>query len=377
MKLRKLSEIVASTLAVTCFALAASAAEMDPAAKTHPAAPQSSVDRATVDKLVASYPPRPQLAAQEMMAKYGPPQEASSETLVWHSAGPFKRIMITRVELHHDFPKPHMDFLEHTVDYRVPAEKASALLAYDGSATINRTAGEISARCDLEGHNILTLNLAHDIIAGKKDVKQARMAFGQNVVDDTMGKHPSYVEKLQFNPAKTAGMFPDTPVIPGSPKRVAMSDSGKAGGDGEILGFVGAVDENEVLAAAEAQKKKISGPVLDYAKMLHKEHGRNVADTLKLGQKIGVTPLETPAVDKLRVKGASELAALIPLDGDQFASAYIAAMVKGHAEALDMIDNQLLKNARNDAVKKHLTETRRHVDRHLQEAKKIQSAMKR
>ncbi len=32
----------------------------------------------------------------------------------------------------------------------------------------------MSARCDLEGHNILTLNLAHDIVTGKKTAEEAR-----------------------------------------------------------------------------------------------------------------------------------------------------------------------------------------------------------
>lgn len=332
-----------------------------------------------IKKLVATYPPRPRLAAQEMIAKYGPPQEASSETLIWHKAGPYKRIMVTRMEVPHDFPKPHMDYLEHTVEYNVPLDKTDDLIEFDGSMTINRTAGELSARCDLEGHNILTLNLANDIVTGKTDVKQARTSFSENVIQDMMGKHPSYVETLQFDPSKKAGPFADVPAIPGSPKRAMGADAsamGKAGGEGEIMGFLVAIDENEILAAGEAQKKKVSQPVLDYAKMLHKEHGENVGKTLKLGEKIGVTPMETADVDKLRVKGASELAALVPLAGEEFGSAYIAAMIQGHNEALDMIDNKLLKGAKNADLKKHLTEARGHIAMHLKEAKKIQSGMK-
>ncbi len=45
----------------------------------------------------------------------------------------------------------------------------------------------MSAGCDLEGHNILTLNLANDIVMGKKSADEARKAFGQNVVDDALG----------------------------------------------------------------------------------------------------------------------------------------------------------------------------------------------
>ena len=35
----------------------------------------------------------------------------------------------------------------------------------------------MSARCDLEGHNILTVNLAHDIAMGKKSAEEARKEF--------------------------------------------------------------------------------------------------------------------------------------------------------------------------------------------------------
>lgn len=55
--------------------------------------------------------------------------------------------------------------------------------------------------------------------------------------------------------------------------------------------------------------------------------------------------METAAVDKLRVRGAGELAMLLPLDGEKFAAAYLAAMITGHTEVLDMIDNELLKRA--------------------------------
>jgi hypothetical protein len=128
----------------------------------------ASIDGDTLNKLIADFPPWPRVAALQMRAQYGVPQEATSEQLIWHNAGPFKRITATRAEHHHDFPFPHMDYLEHTIEYCLPVEKAAALSAYDSSLTFDRTRGEMSARCDLEGHNILTLNLAHDIVTGDK-----------------------------------------------------------------------------------------------------------------------------------------------------------------------------------------------------------------
>lgn len=348
-----------------------------------PPAPATPVEKGAADAIVAEWPERPRLGAQMMMAKYGPPHEASPVKLVWHNQGPFKRIMVTRLETNHDFPKPHMDFLEHTIDYRVPSDKSDELLAYDGSVTLSRTNGEMSARCDLEGHNILTLNLAHDIVTGKTDAAGARKAFSDNVVLDMLGKDPAYVTALQFQPMKANVMDADVPTIPGSPKRAAPGGAAPAGaaadaamGDAEVLGFLGAVDDNEIVAAAQAKMEKLSPQVMAYAKMLHEQHGKHAEMTLKLGQQIGVTPLETAAVDKLRVKGAGALAALIPLDGPAFEAAYIAAMVKDHTEVLSMIDGQLMKAATNDAVKKHLAETRAHIAEHLKMAKGLEDATK-
>ncbi len=111
--------------------------------------------------------------------------------------------------------------------------------------------------------------------------------------------------------------------------------------------------------------------MLEYANTLHTEHGKNLGETMTRGQKLDVTPIDTAAVDKLRVKGAGQLAELVPLEGQESANAYLRAMVAGHTEALEMIDTKPLKTAKNDAVKKHLTAFRGHVASHLEKAKQL------
>ncbi len=338
-------------------------------------------DMATINKKIAAWPERPKLGAKQMMAKYGTPQEATAERLVWHNAGPFKRVTVLKLETPHDFPLPHVDYLEHTIAYNVPQDKVGDLIEFDASSTINRTVGELSARCDLEGHNVLTLNLDHDIVTGKKSVEEARKAFGEIVVQDMMGKHPAYVEKLQFTPPTgTAVAFSDQPVIPGSPVRAADTDTaarkardrGKTA-EAEALATVAAIDLNEIGAAASAHKKDISQPVKDYAMQLHQSHGMNIDKTLKLGQQIGATPVITPAVEQLQKKGAGELAAFVQLDGKAFEQAYVEAMVKGHTEALAKLD-MLQKSATNAELKQHLAATRDDVAGHLEKAKALQGA---
>ncbi len=374
MKTDSLLASAACLLAASFVAIGTAASSAQDQASGQSQPPMASVDRAAVDKLIAGWPERPRLGAAQMMAKYGPPQEITAERIIWHDQGPFKRITITRKEDPHDFPMPHMDFMEHTINYDVPAGAADVLTAYDGSCTIDRTKGEMSARCDLEGHNILTLNLAHDILMEKVDYKEAREQFGENVVEDLMGNKPEYVTKLQFEPPTEPAAFADEPTIPGSPLRAGGGDAPTATASGEmsdaeIMGFVVAINMNEILAAAEAEKRKISLQPMEYAKMLHMEHGKNLGQTLKLGEEIDVRPVITPAVDALQVKGAGALAAIVPLEGTEFEQAYLDLMITGHTEALEMIDSKLLANVDNADLKAHLTMTREHVAAHLERAK--------
>lgn len=334
------------------------------------AKPAAGVDREKATRMVAKWSERPRLAAAQMMAKYGNPSEATAEYLIWRDKGPFARIKVQKLEIPHDFPKPHMDYLTHTVRYRVPADKTDELVAFDGSVIPDRTAGELSARCDLEGHNILTLNLANDIVNGKKNVADARKDFGAKVAEDSLGKMPAYVTALQFAPGGAEAADADKSVMPGSPVRPDKAKPA-AGTEAEALGLIVALNENEILAAAEAQSRALSEPVLDYARMLHSEHGANLMTTMKLGQTLATTPVETEAVDMLRRKGAGELAQLTTLTDRAFEKAYVAAMIKGHAEALSLIDGQLSKSAKTEGLRAHLGETRTHIAAHLETAKKI------
>jgi len=371
----RISLLAACVAAVVSLASDAIAAPQEPRPPQSTAAQpdaQGRIERGTVDRIIAAWAARPRLGAQQMLEKYGEPQEASGMALVWHDAGPFKRIAVMNLETPHDFPLPHVDYMEHTISYDVPEDKLADLLVFDGSSTINRTTGEVSARCDLEGHNVLTLNLNHDIVTGKKSVAQARQAFGEIVQQEMMGEKPAYITALQFKPAAaSAAMFSDEPVIPGSPVRAADA-KGTASGDAVVLATVTMIDRNEIVAAMQAQQKKLSQPVMDYARLLHKQHGMNIGQTLKVGQQIGVTPVITPEVDALAKKGAEMLAALVPLDGQAFERGYLDAKVKGHTDALAKIDNELMKSADNKAVTNHLTKTRAAVADHLAKAKALQ-----
>jgi hypothetical protein len=194
------------TLPAAALALVASAALLPAATTTHdhPA-------RADVDRIISGWPATPQKVARETIAKYGPPHEATPSMLVWHGNGPWKHTILWRDEVPHEFPMKHTDLLEQSIDYRVPPSKFDELAEYDGSVIVERTKGEISARCDKEEMNYLALNLANDIVTGKRSVADAREFYVKTAMAFKQGRKDPYTQGLQFTVARGGAGDPDKP----------------------------------------------------------------------------------------------------------------------------------------------------------------------
>ncbi len=164
------------------------------------------VDRDEIQRIIASWPEAPQNGARQLIDFYGPPNEATPTKLFWYRNRPWKRTEVTSDVLIHNFPSPHSDFITQYIDYRVPIEKFDDIGAFDGSCLVDRTAGEAAARCDTEAANILTLNLMHEIVTGKRSVDDARETYAQNMV-----REAPYAERLLFDVADGGTEDPDEP----------------------------------------------------------------------------------------------------------------------------------------------------------------------
>jgi hypothetical protein len=88
----------------------------------------------------------------------------------------------------------------------------SKLADFDGSVTVSRTRGLLSARCHDEEANHLAANLAHDIIIGKATVAQARQAYVDTMLAYREHKATPYMSKLQFTPQAHAA-DPDVALV--------------------------------------------------------------------------------------------------------------------------------------------------------------------
>ena len=126
-------------------------------------------------------------------------------------------------------PVPHTDSVTSTINYRVPPELASDILAFDGSVTISRTMGELSAalnkdgieitetRVDAARFSVLLARIADKTISGKiaKEVFEAMWAEGLDadaiieakglkVITDTGAIEKTIDEVMAANPKQLA-----------------------------------------------------------------------------------------------------------------------------------------------------------------------------
>jgi len=160
--------------------------------------------------MTESWPAMPRQAVETMIAKYGNPTEITSTMVIWKNNGPWKKTVIYKEEIPHDFPMAHTDFVQQTIEYKVPLGKYDELARYDGSVIVERTKGTMSARCDKEEMNFLALNLAHDVATGQKTVHQAREYYAMAAMKFKQGGTDPYLQKLQFTPPSNA-KDPDMP----------------------------------------------------------------------------------------------------------------------------------------------------------------------
>lgn len=152
-------------------------------------------------------------AAEATMKTYGAPDDVGSGMLVWYEKKPFSHIIIHKRETPHLWPAPHQDTLEQAVSYRVPLDRYSEIVQFDGAVWAERTRGLLIARCHIEAQNFLALNLAKQVADGMS-AKEARKKY-EAETKLNMAKKPSKISQgLLFTPqAANKARDPDKTTI--------------------------------------------------------------------------------------------------------------------------------------------------------------------
>ena len=157
------------------------------------------VSMAEVEQIIEDWPAAQQNVAQQMLDKYGLPNEATPTKLFWYGNAPWKRTELSRDVVVHNWPTVHSDFLTQVIDYRVPPEMFHLIAMFDGSILLDRTKGEVAARCDSESANVLGMNMVHEIVTGKRTVEEARRISEESTVAYNLGRSAPYAERLLFD----------------------------------------------------------------------------------------------------------------------------------------------------------------------------------
>jgi len=152
-----------------------------------------------VREIIDRWPKEPHESAERLIEEYGERAEWSATRLIWYDTPDgWKRTELSSEEIPHDFPAPHTDFLEQFIDYRVPLDMYCALALYDGSVMVERTRGEMSARCGGTSMNFVAINLAHYIVTGKKSVSEAREEYARLYKAYKNGEKPPATQGFLF-----------------------------------------------------------------------------------------------------------------------------------------------------------------------------------
>jgi hypothetical protein len=161
------------------------------------------------EEILERWPEKSREACERVVNKYGPPDEVTETRMTWHGNGPWKRTEVNREPIRHNWPMEHHDMVAMVIDYHVPPGMVGPLARFDGSVVVDRTKGELSARCEAEEANFLALNLAHEIVTGKRNVVSARQTYAENMQRKQHEGLGPYMKRLLFTPPKGDTKYPD------------------------------------------------------------------------------------------------------------------------------------------------------------------------
>lgn len=140
---------------------------------------------------IAAWPMVPQQAARSMLEKYGVPDAITAKKLVWNDSGPWKRTIV-----HRDAGR---DVLEQVAVYHIPNDRYDMIRRLEGNVSAERGRDELTAKSDREALNLLSLNLADEVISGKRGAADARTLYVRVKALALSGKSSPYTQGLLFS----------------------------------------------------------------------------------------------------------------------------------------------------------------------------------
>jgi len=165
--------------------------------------PRTAVSSApAAEDLLSRWPEKPRALARLLVEKYGAPDQVLASQVSWNGRGPWKRIVVFR----DPDPAGRSDHLLESVAYgAVPMDHHwKDLAAFGLGASYDPAARELTARTDSQETNYLALNLADEVLRGRRSARDARDFYDAAANLSSAGKSSPYMQGLLFVPAGAA-----------------------------------------------------------------------------------------------------------------------------------------------------------------------------
>lgn len=152
----------------------------------------------TPESVIQGWPEVPRDIARVMISKYGEPERFTADDLVWRDNGAWRQSVVYRSTRPDFIETRDTDYLQQTISYQVPEDKIADLRLFDKSIQVDRSKAEISSWSQSEPMNYLALNLAEEIITGKRTVDDARDFYSKMQELSQSGKSSPYLNGFVF-----------------------------------------------------------------------------------------------------------------------------------------------------------------------------------
>ncbi|MEO8992290.1 MAG: DUF4142 domain-containing protein [Nitrosospira sp.] len=146
--------------------------------------------------------------------------------------------------------------------------------------------------------------------------------------------------------------------------------------DAEIAHIVVTANQVDIDAGNLAEKKASDEDVRAFAHRMVGEHTDVNKAAKELAAKLNVTPQDNPISKSLTEGGKKNIEKLERLSGKDFDKAYIDGEIDLHTKVIDVADNKLVPNVKNEELKALLVKVRPAFVSHLDHAQKLKAELK-
>jgi putative membrane protein len=144
--------------------------------------------------------------------------------------------------------------------------------------------------------------------------------------------------------------------------------------DAQIAAVLEAIHQGEIRQGQLASTHATSQSVKRFATHMMAAHRAMLGRETAILSRAQITPSDNAVSNQLKSDGRAQLSTLQAMRGREFDRAYVDAQVRGHTDALEVID-RILPNLRNPDLKNDLQNARPHVEEHLREAERLQQEL--